>query len=47
VETIVLVLELHKPIATLLVLVEAEQQLIRVAAAVAIGAVGVRLSHHN
>jgi hypothetical protein len=47
VETIVLVLELRKPMAMHLVLVEAEQQLIRAVAAVAIGVVGVRLSHHN
>ena len=44
---IVRVLEVRKPMAMLLVLVETRQQLIRVAAAVAIGAVGVRLSHHN
>ena len=37
----------RKRMAMLLVLVEAEQQLIRAAAAVAIGVVGVRLSHHN
>jgi hypothetical protein len=45
--TISLVLVARKRMATLLVLVEAEQQLIRAAAAVAIGVVGVRLSHHN
>jgi hypothetical protein len=45
--TIALVLVARKRMATLLVLVEAEQQLIRAAAAVAIGVVGVRLSHHN
>ena len=47
VENIALVLVARKPMATLLVLVEAEQQLIRAAAVVAIGVVGVRLSHHN
>jgi hypothetical protein len=45
--TIALVLVARKRMATLLVLVEAEQQLIRAAAVVAIGVVGVRLSHHN
>jgi hypothetical protein len=45
--TIALVLVARKRMATLLVLVEAEQQLIRVVAVVDIGAVGVRLSHHN
>jgi hypothetical protein len=47
VETIALALAVRKRMAMLLVLVEAEQQLIRAAAAVAIGVVGVRLSHHN
>jgi hypothetical protein len=45
--TIALVLVARKRTATLLVLVEAEQQLIRVAVVVVIGVVGVRLSHHN
>jgi hypothetical protein len=41
------VLVLRKPMAMLLVLVEMRQQLIRVVAAVVIGAVGVRLSHRS
>jgi Flp pilus assembly CpaF family ATPase len=41
------VLALRKRMATLLVLVEVEQQLIRVAVAVVIGAVGVRLNRRN
>jgi len=45
--TIALDLVARKRMAMLLVLVEAEQQLIRAVAAVAIGVVGVRLSHHN
>jgi hypothetical protein len=45
--TIALVRVARKRMATLLALVEAEQQLIRVAVAVDIGAVGVRLSRHN
>jgi hypothetical protein len=47
VENIALVLVVRKRMATLWVLVEAEQQLIRVAVVVDIGVVGVRLSHHN
>ena len=44
---IVRVLVARKRMATLLVLVETRQQLIRVVVAVAIGAVGVRLSRHS
>jgi hypothetical protein len=46
-EIIALVLVARKPMATLLVLVEAEQQLTQAAAAVGIGVVGVQLRHRN
>jgi hypothetical protein len=45
--TIALVLVVRKPMATHLVLVEAEQQLIRAVAVVDIGVVGARLRHLN
>jgi hypothetical protein len=47
VETIALDLVARKRMAMLLVLVEVEQQLIRVVAAVAIGVVGVQLSRRS